>query len=271
MKIRHLTLLAPFQSAAANRMTGTPEPWSAKSLLSRIAGTALVAAAVLGTTALLRAQSPADPSGHWQGTIHIPNQEVAIEVDLARNSTGDARGTFSGVNIKGYPLSDIAIDGAALTFKLKVDGGGAFSGKLSADGKVLAGEFTANKGGYVLPFELSRSGDAKFDPPGKNPSIGKELEGSWTGTLEANGAPMRILLKMANQADGTSTGSVANLDEGAVDIPISAIAQTAATVNFDVKVVNGSFSGTVNAAGTELTGTWSQGAFTAPLTFRRDK
>jgi hypothetical protein len=74
MKIRHLTLLAPFQSAAANRMTGTPEPWSAKSLVSRIAGTALVAAAVLGTTALLRAQSPADPSGHWQGTIHVPNQ-----------------------------------------------------------------------------------------------------------------------------------------------------------------------------------------------------
>jgi hypothetical protein len=35
--------------------------------------------------------------------------------------------------------------------------------------------------------------------------------------------------------------------------------------------VNGSFSGTVNAAGTELTGTWSQGTFSAPLTFRRDK
>jgi hypothetical protein len=80
---------------------------------------------------------------------------------------------------------------------------------------------------------------------------------------------MRILLKMANQADGTSTGSLANLDEGAVDIPISAIAQTAATVSLDVKVVNGLFSGTVNAAGTELTGTWSQGTFSAPLNFRR--
>jgi hypothetical protein len=233
--------------------------------------TLLVAAAVLGATTFLRAQGPADPSGHWQGAIHVPNQEIAIEVDLARNSTGDTRGTFSGVNIKGYPLSDIAIDGAALTFKLKVDSGGAFSGKLSADGKVLSGEFTANKGGYVLPFELSRSGEAKFDPPAKNPSIGKELEGTWTGTLEANGVPMRILLKMTNQADGTSTGSLANLDEGTVDIPISAIAQSAATVNLDVKVVNGSFSGTVNAAGTELTGTWSQGTFSAPLTFRRDR
>jgi hypothetical protein len=231
--------------------------------------TLLVAAAVLGTTTLLRAQGAADPSGHWQGAIHVPNQEIAIEVDLARNSTGDTRGTFSGVNIKGYPLSDIAIDGAALTFTLKIDGGGAFSGKLSADGKVLSGEFTANSGGYILPFDLARSGDAKFEAPAKNPRIGKELEGTWSGTLEVNGAPMRILLKMANQADGTSTGSVANLDQGAVDIPVSGIAQTAANVNIDVKMVNGSFSGVVNAAGTELTGTWTQGAFTAPLNFRR--
>jgi len=233
--------------------------------------TLLVAAAVLGTTTFLRAQGPADPSGHWQGAIHVPNQEIAIEVDLTRNTAGDARGTFSGVNIKGYPLSDIVIDGAALTFKLKVDGGGAFSGKLSADGKVLSGEFTANAGGYILPFDLSRSGDARFEAPAKNPRIGKELEGTWSGTLEVNGAPMRILLKMANQADGSSTGSLVNLDQGTVDIPVSTITQTAANVTFDVKVVNGSFSGAVNAAGTELTGTWSQGTFSAALNFRRDQ
>jgi hypothetical protein len=232
--------------------------------------TLLVAAAVLSTTSFLRAQSPADPSGHWQGTIRMPNQAIAIEVDLDGNTTGGSKGTFSGVNIKGYPLSDIAIDGAAISFKLKVDGGGAFSGKLSADGR-MSGEFTASNGGYVLPFELSRSGEAKFDAPVKNPRIGKELEGTWSGALEANGTTMRILLKMANQPDGTSTGSLANLDQGAVEIPVSAITQTAANVNIDVKVVSGSFSGAVNAAGTELTGTWSQGAFSAPLTFRRDR
>jgi hypothetical protein len=231
--------------------------------------TLLVAAALLGTATLLRAQGPADPSGHWQGAIHMPNQAIDIEVDLAKDTAGDTKGAFSGVNIKGFPLSDIVIDGAALTFKLKIDGGGAFSGKLSADGKVLSGEFTADKGGYILPFDLARSGDAKFEAPAKNPRIGKELEGTWSGTLEVNGAPMRILLKMANHADGTSTGSVANLDQGAVDIPVSGITQTAANVNIDVKMVNGSFSGAVNAAGTELTGTWTQGAFTAPLTFRR--
>lgn len=229
--------------------------------------TLLVAAAVLSSTTFLRAQS----NGHWQGTIHVPNQAIAVEIDLATNARGETRGTFSGVNIKGYPLSDIVADGDALSFKLQVDGGGAFSGKLSADGKVLSGEFTANNGGYVLPFDLSRTGDAKFDAPAKSAPIGKELEGAWSGTLEVNGTSIRILLKMANQADGTSTGALANLDQGAVDIPVTAITQTGANVTIDVKVVNGSFAGAVNAAGTELTGTWSQGSFTAPLTFRRDR
>ena len=124
--------------------------------------TLLVAAALLGTATFLRAQGPADPSGHWQGSIHMPNQAIAIEVDLARDTTGETKGAFSGVSIKGYPLSDIVIDGSALTFKLKIDGGGAFSGKLSADGKVLSGEFTANSGDHILPFDqLAKFGIAR--------------------------------------------------------------------------------------------------------------
>lgn len=145
-----------------------------------------------------------------------------------------------------------------------------FSAKLSDDGRSMSGEFTTSQGGYTIPFNLARTGDAAFEPQAKSPVIGKELEGSWTGTLEANGVPMRISLRMANQPDGTSIGSLANLDQGGVDIPIAAISQKASSVSIDVKVVSGSFSGALNTAGTERTGTWTQGAFVAPLTFRRE-
>jgi len=37
----------------------------------------------------------------------------------------------------------------------------------------------------------------------------------------------------------------------------------------DLKAVSGSYSGTVNADGTELTGTFIQGTAVLPLTFRR--
>jgi hypothetical protein len=166
-------------------------------------------------------------------------------------------------------LSDVVFDGASVSFKLKVDSGGAFTAKLSADGKAMAGEFTSTAGGYTLPFNLTRSGDAVFDPPSRSPKIAKELEGTWIGTLEANGVPMRMSLTLTNQPDGVATGSLANLDQGALDIPVSAISQTASGVTIAVKVVNGSFSGALNAAGTELAGTWSQGTFAAPLTFQK--
>ena len=40
-------------------------------------------------------------------------------------------------------------------------------------------------------------------------------------------------------------------------------------MTLDVKVVSGTYSGAINAAGTELAGTWTQGTFAAPLNFRR--
>ena len=113
------------------------------------------------------------------------------------------------------------------------------------------------------------AGDAKFDPPARNPRIGKELEGKWVGTLDVNGVPMRVSLTLVNQPDGSSTGSLANLDQGGVEIAVSNINQTASSVTIDVKIVNGSFSGTLNAEGTRLSGTWSQRTFTGPLIFQK--
>jgi hypothetical protein len=228
--------------------------------------TIAVAVALLSSTAFLRAQNAVDPSGHWEGTLKVPNRDVTIQIDLARRD-GATRATFTGVNIKGYPLSDVVLDGASVHFLLQVDGGGVFNGTIGDDGK-LAGEFTTTEGSYALPVTLSRTGDATFEPASKSPAIGKDLEGRWAGTLDVNGTAMHITLNLANQPDGTAAGSLANLDQGGVDIPVSAITQTAANVTIEVKVVSGSYTGALNAAG-ELAGTWSQGPLTAPLTFQR--
>ena len=42
-------------------------------------------------------------------------------------------------------------------------------------------------------------------------------------------------------------------------------------VTLEVKSISGSYTGAVNGAGTELAGTFSQGAASVPLTFRRIK
>jgi hypothetical protein len=235
--------------------------------------TLLVAALCLVPAPSLYAQSAADPSGHWDGAIQAPGKEHKFEVDLAKNSKGELAGTFSNPaqNVNGYPLTNVAVDGRSIHFLLKVNsGGGPFDGVLSADGKSIAGDFTAAtpQGNFTVPFSLTRTGDARIGAPPKSAPIGKELEGTWNGTLDVNGKPLGFVLKMSNHPDGTATGSLVSVDQG-VEIPVTTITQKASSVILDVKVVGATYSSALNADGTELVGTWTEGPLVLPLTFRR--
>ena len=229
----------------------------------------VVAALLFSPPSRLHAQNAPDPSGHWEGAVKAAGREIAIQIDLRRQAGGTIEGTLTGENVHGFPLSDLAVERSAVKFQVKVDGGGSFSGTLSADGATIAGDFTTSDGAHTLPFTLARTGDAKIDAAIKSAAISKQLEGTWNARLEANGVSMHLMLKLSNRPDGTSAGSIANLDQGGVEIPIAAITQQGTSVALDVKVVSGAYAGAINADGTELTGTWTQGAFVAPLNFRR--
>jgi hypothetical protein len=216
----------------------------------------------------LHGQPLADASGHWEGGIHAPFGEVAIEIDLVKNAQGEWEGTFSrpAQNLNGVPLSNIEVNGKSVKFALKANqGGGPFDAMFSADGK-MSGHFTTS--GASVAFDLTRIGDARIEPPAQNPAIGKELEGSWNGTLEGPGTKLRLLLTMVNQPDGTSRGSVVVEDQG-LKIPVTRIIQEGAKLTLDFKNVGASYSGSLNTLGTELSGTYTQGPFTAPLLFQR--
>jgi hypothetical protein len=216
------------------------------------------------------AQVNLDPSGHWEGTIQAPNMEVKIEIDLSKDSKGELAGSFGQLaqNLKGLPLANVAVDGRSVGFQIRGSAPGerVFKGTLSADGRSMAGDFT--QAGFTIPFNLTRSGDARIETPARNAAISKELEGSWNGTLDVNGVQKRLVLTLSNQADGTSAGSFVNVDEG-LEIPITTIVQKASSVTLDVKAVGGSYSGALNPEGTELVGTLTQGPLALPVTFRR--
>jgi hypothetical protein len=215
------------------------------------------------------AQTPADPSGHWEGTIQVPQMEQKVEIDLAKDGKGAFGGTFGqpAQGIKGLPLASVVVEGRSVRFVVK--GGeqpATFAGVLSSDGKSMSGDVA--QAGQSVPFTLTRTGDARIAPVPKSPPIGKELEGTWNGTLDLGSRQMRIVLTMANQPDGTATGTIVSPDGSGVEIPI-AMTQKALNVTFDATSVGASYVGVLNAAGTELVGTWSQGPNSLPLTFRR--
>jgi len=234
----------------------------------------LAASLLLLPSSSLLAQTAVDPSGHWTGAIHVPpfngagSREVAIEIDLAKNDKGALSGTFTqpGQGVNGLPLSTVTVDGRSVAFELKVQsGGGMFRGTL-AGATSIAGEFVTAEGGYNIPFDLTRTGDARIAPAPKSAAIGKELEGTWTGALEVAGRKERLVLKMANQPDGTAAGTILDLDGGNVEIPIAMI-QTGSNVTIEVAAVGGAFMAVLNA--NELAGTWTQNALSLPLTMTR--
>jgi hypothetical protein len=230
----------------------------------------LIAALLLLPAPSLIAQTAVDPSGHWEGAIQVPQMDLNIEIDLAKDSKGELRGTFGnpGEKLKGLPLANVAVDGRAVTFEIKAgSGGGTFHGEILADGTSMSGSFVAQAG--TVPFSLTRTGDAQIEAPPKSAPIGKEMEGTWNGAIDAGGMHLRVVLKMSNQPDGTSSGTIISLDQGALEVPV-ALVQKADNLTFTVRMTGGSYSGTLNAAGTELAGTYTTAQGVAlPLTFQR--
>jgi hypothetical protein len=219
---------------------------------------------------LAGAQPDADPSGHWEGAVEARGKSVTIEVDLARNARGELIGTLGNPaeGEKGLPLATVVVAGREVRFAVNArSGGGSFRATLRDDGKAMSGDFTLAQGGesMALPFQLTRTGEPRIAPPPRSAPISKRLAGRWTGTLAVDGKSVTLGLMLANQADGTASGTVRS---DGLELPV-AITETAAEVRIDVPSVTGSYVGAWNAAG-QLVGTWSQHAKSLPLTFRRE-
>jgi hypothetical protein len=210
------------------------------------------------------AQSSIDPSGHWKGTIEIPNSSTAFELDLTRSGRAELAGTFTAADAVRVPLLKVTLDGRHLTFYGRSDQ--QFQADVASDGASMSG--TASVNGYALPFTMARTGEATFDAPPTFPAVTKELAGVWKGTLEAVGRELRLVMTIANQTDGTAIGRMTSVDEGGLTLFL-AVSQRGANVTVESRGIVSSFTGTLNAAGTELSGTWSQRGLSVPLTLTR--
>ena len=213
-------------------------------------------------------QSAPAPTGHWEGALQAPGQEIGIQIDLAALPDGKWQGAISipMQNVKGLPLIGVTVQGDTVSFGMKgPPGDPRFKGTVSKDGKSITGDFTQGPG--TIPFTLAWKGEPKFEPLPKSTPLTKELEGTWDGTLGGEVTQLRLTLKLAN-ANGIGSGTLISVDQGGVEIPIDAIVQTGSKVSLIVRSVGGTFEGELK--GGELAGTWTQGA-TRPLVFKRGK
>ena len=204
-----------------------------------------------------------DISGHWSVDITGGDKNARIEIDLVN---GAGTFDFPAQNLKGLPLANVAVHGETITFEIKGNGGGVFTGALAADRKSAKGTFVMRAAQPMeAPFTMTRTGDAVAQRVATSPAIGKQFEGRWSGTLDVGGTKKEIALSLTNGPNG-ATGTISG---DGMDIAVGAIAQKDASLTLDVANVGGSYAGKLADDGA-ITGTWTQKGFSGPLTFHRD-
>jgi uncharacterized protein (TIGR03435 family) len=120
-------------------------------MMKRMMGcVALLMATVFGMGA--QAQ---DVTGQWQGTLHAGSNDLRIILKIAKED-GKLGATMYSIDQGGQPFkaTGVGMDGATLRLNIDVISG-KFEGKLSGDGKTIAGTWT--QGPSPLPLVLAKS------------------------------------------------------------------------------------------------------------------
>ena len=205
--------------------------------------------------------------GHWSGSIETPQGALSIEVDLA-NITSGWIGSISipDQGASGLPLDRITAAGEKCSFHIHgAPGDPTFNGTLSPDRRKISGSLS--QGGSTMSFQLARSGEAKVERPKTSAAVAAQFVGTWVGTLDA-GQPLRLKLRISNEQDGAHAVMI-SLDQGDAEIPVSSIQQTGMRLVLELNSIGGKYEAELNKEGKELSGTWSQGGGSLPLSLRK--
>src|SRR5262249_23836332 len=123
--------------------------------------------------------------------------------------------------------------------------GGHFAGELNAAGTEIS--CTWEQVGHGLPLELKRGEAAevetKLDATAYAWSKETDLQGHWNGTLRVGGGTLRLALHIALTPDGSFSGTIDSLDQGARDLPITTISHTGNDVQLEWHALNAAFRG----------------------------
>jgi hypothetical protein len=231
------------------------------------------ACAVLFVAALARAQE--SPEGHWEGSAPADfdvNRPIGISLDLAKNANSQwvASMGVPALNATGLVVQSVKVNGPSVSFVAVEMMMTKFDLTLGAGG-IMRGTITAQQGPpNSARVEFKRTGEAKIELMPPSPTVSKELEGDWEGTLALGpGASFPMTFHFKNQQDKTVSATMDSPARNAMAIPLNDVKQSGRNVEFGLKVANATFKGTLNSEGTELSGQFGHDQDVMQLTLKK--
>jgi hypothetical protein len=170
---------------------------------------------------------------------------------------------------KDIPLSGITVQGDAVRFRMFDSAASpVFDGTMVAGGATISGVVTGS--GESTAFELKRTGEAVLQKPQASTALSRDFLGTWEGVLSTGDSQLHLELRLSLAADGTGAGTLASVGAASPQIPITTITQRENRLEFEVRAIGGSYSGTLGGGGA-ISGNWTQAGATTPLAFERAK
>jgi pimeloyl-ACP methyl ester carboxylesterase len=205
------------------------------------------------------------PEQVWEGSLKV---SPAVSLRLVFHVKERAGALSATMDSPDQGASDIAVDAVTrdktkLTFEMKTLGA-KFVGTLNAEETEAAGTFT--QGGADFPLTLKKS-NAPPTPAGAKPAANEQI---WQGRLAVGaGLSLRVAIHIFTDKAGALTATFDSLDQGAKGLKVDTVSLDKKTLKLEMKQLASSYEGTLNAAGDEAVGTWTQAGTNLPLTFKK--
>jgi hypothetical protein len=223
----------------------------------------LVAIVVLATAVASRAEEAI--SSRWEGTTHIPGDELTVIVDLAQeNGAWIGSMIIPGLDVKGAPLTDIKVKPPDVSFSVKGTLGIQLKLQLDGNGK-MTGNF--EQAGNRAPTTLQRTGPPQVEQPPQNTPVAKELEGEWKGDYEMLGYTRHVSIKFTNRGPNGAAAEFVIVGRKHNNLPVDLVTQEGDLITVDSHEIGFSFEGQLRNG--KLTGVIRQGATETPLVLER--
>jgi hypothetical protein len=216
-------------------------------------------------------------TGNWLGTLDAGSAKLRLLFKITQTAAGALTAKLDSLDqgARDIPVSSVTLKDN--TVRLEVNTvQGVYDGTLDEAAKKLTG--TWQQGGHSLPLTLERhEGAVEAAAPEKlspedlaaNKQAAQKLAGVWNGTLAAGATNFRLKVRITKTAAGAATGTIQSLDQGAKDIPLSAITCKEGVVHFAARGIGAYYDGTLSPAGVMLNGQWHQSGQSFSLEFKK--
>jgi hypothetical protein len=202
--------------------------------------------------------------GRWEGTAQIPDDEVNMVVDLAKeNGAWVGSIIIPGLGVKGAPLTNINVKPPAINFAVK--GALGIQLKLRVDAGKMSGDF--QQAGNRAPTTLQKTGPPQVEYPPGNTAVAKELEGEWKGDYEMLGYTRHVSIKFTNREENGAAAELVIVGRKHNILPVDLVTQEGDLVTVDSHDTGFSFEGRLRNG--KLTGVIRQAAIETPLVLER--